>query len=336
MNSKNLLLTILPLSLIASLFVGCAEAPVGSKERPFTMLFVPSNEAQTISTNAAVLAKFVEKEVSQKLLGKESGFYVKSVVPTSYIAVVEAMGNGKADFAGLSSFSYVLAKDIKKYDVEALLKVVRDNTLFYKAQFIVHADSKIKSLDDLNGKKMAYTDPSSTAGYIYPAQLLSDKGIKLGEFVFAQKFDSVVSMVYNKQVDVGVTYYLDPITIEEKGKKVVRIRDARERVLTQYPDVADKVKIIGFSKDIPNAPWCIRHNIFKDEAKNQALKTAVRDSLLAFAQSEEGKKALYDIQQVGGLIPITDDDYTDMRKTLMAANLDLEKLSQPANKNKPK
>src|SRR5690606_36035190 len=99
--------------------MGCSEREVGTRERPFSMYFIPSVDAESISTNADDLAQFVSRYVSQKLYGQDTGFYTVSAMPTSYIAVVEAFGTKKADFAALTTFSYILARDIKKYDVEA-------------------------------------------------------------------------------------------------------------------------------------------------------------------------------------------------------------------------
>ena len=67
------------------------------------------------------------------------------------------------------------SKDIKKYDVEAIFTVVRNNNeMTYKSQIITRKDSGINSLKDLNGKSFAFTDPASTSGYILPSKLLQN------------------------------------------------------------------------------------------------------------------------------------------------------------------
>jgi phosphonate transport system substrate-binding protein len=111
---------------------------------------------------------------------------------------------------------------------------------------------------------------------------------------------------------------------EVDGKKVMEIRDARLRVKTQYPDVEDKVRIIGFTQEIPNEPWVIRSNLFKDPAQNQKVKDAVKEAILAFMATPEGKKAIKDIYSVEGLVPVNDDAYNELRKIIAASNLDLE------------
>lgn len=314
---------------LVGLFVlgGCTERPVGSKERPFSMFFVPSIDATKVSVTADALAEYLSKSVSQKIYGKDTGFYVKASVPASYIAVVEAFGTKKADFAAFNTFSYILAKDIKKYDVEAVLTLVRhDGTKTYKSQIITHVDSGIDSLSDLSGKKFAFSDPASTSGYFLPSKLLADKGIKLGEAVFANKHDNVVTMVYQKQVDAGATFYSPPREVEEGGKKVEKLMDARARVITQFPDVAKKVKIIAFSSEIPNEPWVIRSKLYEDEAKNKAVKTAIVEALIEFSETEYGKKVLKDLYDLKALVSVSDEDYKEIRQLVSKSNLNLEKL----------
>ncbi len=47
----------------------------------------------------------------------------------------------------------------------------------YKSEILVKKDSKIKSLKDLKGKKIALQDVTSTAGYTFPLAMLTEAGI---------------------------------------------------------------------------------------------------------------------------------------------------------------
>lgn len=329
---KNQILTALSLILTVALSA-CSDAEVGTKKRPFTMYFIPSVEAETISRSADDMTTYLSKAVSQALYSKDEGFYIKSAVPTSYIAVVEAFGTKKADFATFNTFSYVLAKDIKKYDIEALLLVLRGHDeRTYKAQIIAHKNSGIKSLEDIQGKKFAFTDPASTSGYILPKKLLDDKGIKPSETVFAQKHDNVVTMIYQGQVQAGSTYYSSPEEKMVNGKKEMVIRDARSRVKTQFPDVEDKVRIIGFSEDVPNEPWVIRTQLFKDEEKNQRVKSIIKNAILEYVKTDSGKETLKALATGTGLASVTDQEYDGVRKAILSANLNLEELAAPKKK----
>jgi len=166
----------------------------------------------------------------------------------------------------------------------------------------------------IRDRSVAYVDPSSTSGFILPKALLDRKGIKPSETVFAMRHDNVVTMVYQKQVAAGATYYAppDPVTGE--------ILDARMRVLQQFPDVEKKVKIIGFTEDIPNDPWVFRKDL------DEEIKTKVVDALLKFVSTEKGQKALYEIYDITGLIPTKDSDYDGLRKMLKEQNISFEEF----------
>ncbi|MCX7045519.1 MAG: phosphate/phosphite/phosphonate ABC transporter substrate-binding protein [Candidatus Sumerlaeota bacterium] len=314
------------LAAVMLMVAGCKEPPVGSKARPFTMYFVPSTEGQGISLNANSLAAYMEKKLTIVMNGGKDKFYVKSAVPTNYITVIEAFGTQKADFAALTVYSYILAHDVKKYDAQMVLSVIRGkDERSYQGEIIAHKDSGIKKLEDLKGKKFAFVDPASTSGYIMPLKLLKEKGVVLGGTIFAQRHDNVVTMIYQKQVDAGACYYGPPAVIKQPdGSEKTIIRDARDKVRTQFPDVEDKVRIIALTEEIPNDPWVLRGKIFDNAAKNEALKKAVIEGLLEYAQTPEGKNTLDGLSNVTGLFEANDSAYNGIRKAVKDADMDLE------------
>lgn len=280
------------------------QGELGTRTNPIRIYFTPSVDAEKITTNAKELIDFLEKE---------TGYYFTTGVPTSYVAVVEAFGTKKADVAVVNTFSYLLANE--KYGAEARLRVVRAGAeTTYKGQIIARTDAGINSIQDIHGKPMAYVDPSSTSGYILPKALLDNNGIKPSETVFAMKHDNVVTMVYQRQVSAGATFYSPPD--EQTGE----IRDARFRVLKQFPDVAEQVKIIAFTADIPNDPFIFRADL-PDIKKDKITK-----ALLKFVETPEGEEALFEIYSVRGLVPTKDEDYDVLREMLKNLDLTTEEL----------
>lgn len=83
------------------------------------MLFVPSVEQGTLVRRGDELARFVRED---------SGIMIRSAVPTSYAAVIQALGTDQADIAWIPAFAYVLAAD--RHGAEARLQVVRALDLF--------------------------------------------------------------------------------------------------------------------------------------------------------------------------------------------------------------
>ncbi len=124
-------------------------------------------------------------------------------------------------------------------------------------------------------------------------------------------------MVYNKQVDAGATFYSPPTTSED-GK--THLEDARRLVLTQYPDVADKVKILDLTGEIPNDPI-----IFRKEIPDE-MKLTIEKALLDYIGTAEGKEAFNKIYGATGLIRATDKDYLVVRDMLGKLGIDLQKM----------
>lgn len=292
------------LFVFSTIYKEMQSEALGTKSNPIKLFFNPSVDAETISNNAEVLVRYLEKE---------TGYHFVTAVPASYVAVVEAFGTSKADIAILNSFSYLLAN--AKFGAEARLKVIRnDGQATYRGQIITRVDSGIDSLSDLNGRSIAYVDASSTSGYILPKSLLKQKGIIPAEETFAMKHDNVVTMVYQKQVDAGATFYSAP------DRKTGEIKDARTRVLKQFPDVLQQIKIIGFTQDIPNDPCIFRKDL------PEHMKQEIVNALLKFVKTPDGVAALKKIYSVTGLVPAKDSDYDVLRKMLSTLNYSIKDL----------
>ncbi len=289
---------------LAVALAGCTKKEeLGTASNPIKLHFVPSVDAKVIESNSQVFKAFLEKNTPYKY---------EISIPQSYVAVVESFGTKRADIAAINTFGYVLAHE--KYGAQALLTVLRHGASTYQSQFLARTDSAINSVADLAGKKIAFVDPASTSGYLLPLKTLKDKNIEPKETVFASKHDNVVSMIYQGQVDAGATFYSPPAD----GK----IEDARRLVLTQYPDVEAKVKIVELSEPIPNDPI-----IFRKEMTEE-MKQKIVQAFLDFVATPEGKTAFKEIYGVTELKKATDTDYDAVRKMLTSLGKSATELMQ--------
>jgi len=284
-----------------NVLVGCSssEEPIGSENNPVKLYFTPSVESETITESSKEMITFLEKE---------TGLFFSTSVPTNYITVVESFGSDRADVAFMNSFGYLLANE--KYKANAELRVIRYNDSYYRGQIIASAASGITKIEDLQGKRVAYTDPSSTSGYLLPSKMLKDKNIIPENTVFAMKHDNVVTMIYQGQVDAGATYYSPPGPNGE-------IKDARARVLTQFPDVEEKIKIIALTDSIPNDPIVFRNGI------EDSIKKKIIDALLKYIKTEEGKTIFKNMYGMDGIIITNDRDYNGLRKIISEMNINI-------------
>jgi len=263
---------------------------------------VPSLDSQKLVASGDKLASLLEKE---------TGLKYEISVPTSYTAVITAMGSGTVDVGWLSPLPYVIAHD--RYNVEVVLRTVRDDSDKYWSFIIARADGGVKTLADLKGKRFAYGDPVSTSGAIYPKHLIRTSGYDPERFfsqvIYAGAHDRVVMAVYNKQVDAGAIY---------GGVKT----DAREKVLKALPDVMTKTRIIAKSIEIPNDTVSVRAGL------PPAIAKKITDGLLKISKSPEGKKAVFDLYGIDGFVPAKDSDYDSVRKVAEAEKIQLEQIDK--------
>lgn len=267
------------------------KGELGSERNPIKLFFVPSVDAKVIESNAKVIETWLEANTPYKF---------ETAIPASFIAVVEAFGSKRADIAAINTFGYIIANE--KYGVEARLTAIRHGDATYKAQFIAKEGGPIKSLADFAGKRVAFVDPASTTGFLLPKKLLNDRGIKPAQEVFAMKHDSVVSMIYQGQVDGGATFYSPPHDGE--------LQDARRLVKTQYPDVEKKVKIVELTEAVPNDPIVFRKDLPEE------MKKTLTEAFIKFIKTPEGLEAFKNIYSYTDLKVATDADYDTVRAML--------------------
>ncbi len=276
----------------------------GSEKNPLKFLLVPSVDTKLLESTAKDIKVYLEKNTPYKY---------EFTVPNSYVAVVEAFGTKRADIASINTFGYIMAHE--RYKTQAKITFIRHGLETYQSQIIARADSKVKSLEDIDKKKFAYVDPASTSGYLMPAKLFLDANVKPSETVFAKKHDNVVMMVYQKQVDAGATFYSPPS--EKNG-----MEDARRLVLKQYPDVEEKIKIIKLTDPIPNDPIVFRADLPEE------VKEAVITALMNYMATDEGKRVFGEIYGITGMVRATDARYDSVREMLQKLGKNAAELSK--------
>ena len=274
-------------------FVGLLDAnELGSRENPLRMMFVPSGDSQVILKGGEEIAQLLEKI---------TGLHFKTSVATNYAAVIEAMGAEKVDIGWLATFGYILARE--KYGVELILIVIRLGSPFYRGQIMAGANTGISNLSDFKGKTFAFVDPASTSGHLYPKSLLLSKGFDPKTFfdraVFVGSHNAVVLSILKGEVDGGASY-----------------DDARATVAKNFPEVFDKVKIVSYTKKIPNDVVAVRKNL------NPVLKEKIREGLKFLAKTSEGSKVLKKVYGISGLADL-DSFFDPVREAGKLLGLDL-------------
>ncbi|KMW57749.1 Phosphonate ABC transporter phosphate-binding periplasmic component [Candidatus Rhodobacter oscarellae] len=102
-------------------------------------------------------------------LERELGVDVEVFTAGSYDGVIQAMAADQIEFSRLGSSSYAAAYTATDGGVMPFLTPKKaDGTTGYYSVVTVRCDSGYESLDDLEGKVLAFADPDSTSGYAVP------------------------------------------------------------------------------------------------------------------------------------------------------------------------
>lgn len=230
-------------------------------------------------------------------LGKLVGVPIRVTVASDYAAVVEALRNRTADLAFVHPAGYVLANREAKAMIVA--KDQWHGNTSYTSRIYVRKESGLKSLDDLRGKTIAFVDPSSTSGYVYPMVMLIEKGLVRNkdpktffkEFVFSGSHDAGLMALLNGHVDAFASF-----------------DQAREQYLKD-PAQREKLIWVAESAPIPEGGICARDGL------DPALFAKVRAALLSMKGPTYAPilKALYDID---GFEPAEDREYEPVRAAM--------------------
>ncbi|WP_236420246.1 MULTISPECIES: phosphate/phosphite/phosphonate ABC transporter substrate-binding protein [unclassified Paenibacillus] len=260
-----------------------------------TVQFVPSQNADTLEAKAKPL---------EKLLGDKLGIPVKVSVSTDYNTIIEAMASKKVDVGFLPPTAYVLAKE--KGAAQVILQAQRfgvndetgapteDLADSYKSMFIVKKDSPIQSIEDLKGKKIAYQNVTSSAGYVWPAGLLLDKGIdplKDVTPVTVKGHDQGVIAVLNGDVDAAAIF-----------------QDARNTVSKDYPTVFEDTRVLAFTEPIPNDTIAVRTDM------NADWSAKLKQAFIDIGKDPEGHEIIKEIYTHEGYVESDDSKFEIVRQ----------------------
>ncbi|MCY7385918.1 MAG: phosphate/phosphite/phosphonate ABC transporter substrate-binding protein [Microcoleus sp. CAN_BIN18] len=182
------------------------------------------------------------------ILSKEIGMPVDAVIGDE-TATVEALRANRADVAFLGGRAALKAEQLanaRMYLAEVRSDYSGGNT--YDSIFVVRQDSPLRpkgsakqTLEQLKGKKMAFTSRTSGSGFIFPISELVGQGLVsgpdrlesfFGNVTYGDGYSSALQSVLRGQADVGVVSeyaLLPPWITAAEGKQL--------RVLQKIPGV---------------------------------------------------------------------------------------------------
>lgn len=107
----------------------------------------------------------------------------------SYDGIIQALASDQIDFAFFASSAYAAAYTESNGGVRPLLASLEaDGSTGYYSVIVTRCDGGLNTVDDLQGKVLAFADPDSTSGYAMPHYNLAQQGYDPTTFFSAVPF----------------------------------------------------------------------------------------------------------------------------------------------------
>jgi phosphonate transport system substrate-binding protein len=287
LNRRTLVAAASALSVLAAM--GSAAVAGDYNPDKLKVALLPDENAATVIQDNAGLKSYLEQK-----LGKS----VELVVTTDYSSMIEAVRFGRIDLAYFGPASYTIAKDKMKggeIDIEPFAARVKGGSTTYQAVLIANAESKIQKMEDIKGSgiEVAFGDQASTSSHFAPKYTLLKAGIKQGDD-YKQNFlgahDAVAVNVQRGNAQVG-------------GLS----RPIFERLLEKGTIDKSKVRVLGYSSDIPQYPWVMRTDFTGD------IQERIRSAFYDLKKGTPEGDAVLKPFKSDGFAKITDKDYDIIR-----------------------
>jgi phosphonate transport system substrate-binding protein len=224
--------------IACAVLVAVGVSVAGANAATIRVGMVPDAGATQISVEEkAPLRAYLEKAIGQP---------VELIIPTSYNATVEGLGNGSLDVAYLGGLTYLKAR--ARYGVAPLVQ--RDEDQRFHSLLITQAESPIKTLSDLKGKRFAFGDINSTSGHMFPYLAMSEAGIDPDKditFRYTGSHAATIKAVEAGAADAGAT----DETVFKQMTSDGKADPAKLRVFYQTPPFVDYVWVARKDLDEP-------------------------------------------------------------------------------------
>ncbi|MEQ9608200.1 MAG: phosphonate ABC transporter substrate-binding protein [Kiloniellaceae bacterium] len=240
-------------ALTAAVFVTALQAPASADDW--------KSKVDTI--RFGILSSENEKDHTQRYsafkdyLEKNLGVEIETYTASSYDGVIQALAADQIEFAFLGSSAYAAAWTETDGGVEPLVSRLQDDgSTGYYSVVAVRCDSPYKSIEDLQGKTLAFADPDSTSGYAVPYFNLLKQGYNpetyFGATPFSGAHETGVLGVINGQFDAAATYITNDIA------------GVPQRMVEKGMIKAGEVCWIWTSPEITSGPLTARKNLPDD------------------------------------------------------------------------
>lgn len=232
----------------------------------------------------------------EKVTGKKVVFFPVQ----SNAAQIEAMRSGRLHIAGFNTGSNPLAVNCAGF-VSFTIMAGLDGDFGYEMEILTYPGSGIEKVEDIKGRTLAFTSPTSNSGFKAPSALLKAEFDMLPdrdfETTFSGKHDNSILGVANKDYDAASI------------ANSVKIRMIKREVVKE-----DQLKVLYKSQTFPTTGYGYVNNLKPELAKK------IKDAFFSFVWEGSSLKQEFEKNGEGQFIPITYKEHWAVIRTIDKAN----------------
>ncbi len=287
-HSKTLSRIAIALVVALGGLMACGDPTPGDGEQaatgePLRIAFIAYQNPDQLLENVEPVAEYLEAALGRP---------IKTFAATDYAGIVEALKAGTADVGFMGPLQYVIAH--QQSGAVPILGEIYDGSPTYLSKIFVRKDSGIETLAQLEEKSMAFVDPLSSSGYLFPLETFIESGLIASrqdaekffrKIYFAGGDEQAIRAVLNKFVDAAGV-----------GQYSVRLLRPEER---------EQLLAIAESRPIPSHCVVVRSGL------DPEVTTALQTALLALNEGEH-HGLLKNLYAVDGYIVADDDTYAEV------------------------
>jgi phosphonate transport system substrate-binding protein len=258
LQSKKIILGIsLAILLVSVLGIYFANSEIANAISPkpskLVVGFIPSENAEELTPKAQQLEKYLESKLNVD---------VEVVVPTSYEPLIEGMRFGHVQAAFMDTGAAWLAHE--RSGAEIVLAEVVKGRVYYQATAFVRADSDIQSMEDIKGKRVAFTSWTGSSGFIRPASMMQERGIMTVDGNDLVAVEQALQDTFTQHTFAGGYSAALKLLVEGKVDVAFGADDSPERFLT--PDEQSQIRVLEKYGKVPSHVFIVSkdlHPVFK-------------------------------------------------------------------------
>ena len=266
----------------------------------------PSVPQEDLNVQYAPLRDHVQSYVTENYDTPE-GLEARMNIGSNYSAVIQALGQGTADVAETGPFA--AAVGVKTDNLDVVLQRFGYGSWTYKSVVAVRAGSDIASLADLEGRRVAFSDPLSTSGFLFPAASIKSAGVDIGNLPEGNGSQAAFDPVF-----AGGHVQSYTLLAEEQVDAAGMGGFVRDTKTGPSPEKFGGVATTLHEDDgLPRAPLVVGSHL--PEESKEALKQSFLDAPETVYLGADGESDTEDDLWFGDVREATVDDYQSVIDT---------------------